>query len=55
MMPTGRFIRLLPQVPRHAPKKRKNPQFAVVNDCGRWYITCEMVGHYNVKGEIWLR
>jgi hypothetical protein len=30
--------RPLPQPPRHAPKKRKNPQSAVVNACGRWYI-----------------
>ena len=35
--------RPLPQPPQHAPKKRKNPQFAVVNACGRWYITNETV------------
>jgi hypothetical protein len=32
------LTRTSPQLPRHAPKKRKNPQFAVVNACGRWYI-----------------
>ena len=37
------------------PLKCKKLPFTVVNACGRWYITCEMVGHYNVKGEIWLR
>ena len=46
----GCFIRLLPQPPRHAPKKRKkNPQSAVANACGRWYITGERLIYNGIE------